>query len=253
MSVIGIIPVRIKSSRLPNKAMKIIEGMPMIGHVYYRCKLSRSLNDIYIATCDLIIKKYAESIGAKVIMTSQNHKRATDRIYEAFCKISKDKRNKIKKIVMVQGDEPMLNPLMIDDVSKAMSSKEILITNLFTELKKKNEIIDKNRVKVVVDKDNYAIYFSRKAIPNKINKNQIQYLKQGNIFCFRQEYLKKFTKIKPSNLEIAESVDMNRFIEKRIKIKMVKSNFYTVNVDTIKDLNLVRKKIKKDKFLKLYI
>ena len=253
MKIIGIIPARMKSSRLPGKAMKKIFNIPMIGHVYFRSKLSRILDEVYVATCDSKIKNYIESIGGKVVMTSKNHKRAVDRTEEAFRKINEKNKRKIDLIVMIQGDEPVLQPSMINQVVKIFNkNKNIKISNLFTVLTKKNEIQDPNRVKVVVDKDYNAVYFSRKAISSKKIKNRNIYFKQGNLFCFKKESLKYFVSLKPSNLEIVESVDMNRLIESRYKIKMIKSKFHTINVDNYKDYLNAKKTIKKDKYFKLY-
>ena len=253
MKIIGIIPARMKSSRLPGKAMKKIFNIPMIGHVYFRSKLSRILDEVYVATCDSKIKNYIESIGGKVVMTSKNHKRAVDRTEEAFRKINEKNKEKIDLIVMIQGDEPVLQPSMINQVVKIFNkNKNIKISNLFTVLTKKNEIQDPNRVKVVVDKDYNAVYFSRKAISSKKIKNRNIYFKQGNLFCFKKESLKYFVSLKPSNLEIVESVDMNRLIETRYKIKMIKSKFHTINVDNYKDYLNAKKTIKKDKYFKLY-
>ena len=165
MKIIGIIPARMKSSRLPGKAMKKIFNLPMIGHVYYRSKLSKVLNDVYVATCDDVIKNYINSINGKVIMTSKNHKRAVDRTAEALTKIEKITKIKADLIVMIQGDEPILNPQMINLVVNVLKeNKGVQISNLFTVLNSTKEVQDPNRVKVVVDDHNNAIYFSREKI-----------------------------------------------------------------------------------------
>tara|TARA_Y100000741_G_scaffold317568_1_gene264401 strand:+ start:478 stop:1245 length:768 start_codon:yes stop_codon:yes gene_type:complete len=253
MNVIGVIPVRMKSSRLPGKAMKKMHGMPMVGHVYYRSKLSRSLNDVYVATCDKKIKNYIESIKGKVIMTSKRHKRAVDRTQEAVKKISKENKKKIKYVVMIQGDEPCLEPKMINQVVNVIKkNKKIKISNLYTIMNSQEEILDPNRVKVVVDKKNNAIYFSREKISTKKIKGKKIYYKQGNVFCFTKKSLNNFVKLQESDFEITESVDMNRLIENRDKIKMVRTKFNTVNVDTQSDFNKAVKLIKKDKYFKKY-
>ena len=110
MNVIGIIPARMQSSRLPGKVMKKIHNIPMIGHVYFRSKLLKILNEVYVATCDNKIKNYIRSINGKAVMTSKNHERAVDRTEEALKKIEKITRKKIDLIVMIQGDEPLLEP-----------------------------------------------------------------------------------------------------------------------------------------------
>tara|TARA_Y100000590_G_scaffold432312_1_gene548195 strand:- start:1760 stop:2536 length:777 start_codon:yes stop_codon:yes gene_type:complete len=253
MNVIGIIPTRMKSSRLPGKAMKKILNIPMIGHVYFRSKLSSLLKEVYVATCDTKIKNYIQSIGGKVIMTSKGHKRAVDRTQEALRKIEKIDKRKIDLIVMIQGDEPVLQPQMINQVVNIFKkNKKVQISNLYTVLRNQKEIDDRNRVKVVVDSNEDAIYFSREKISTKGKDKQRTYYKQGNIFCFSKKALNYFVSLKPSNLEVTESVDMNRLIEDRFRIKMVKTNFHTINVDNYKDFLAAKRVIKKDKYLKLY-
>tara|TARA_B110000014_G_C20036671_1_gene538594 strand:+ start:128 stop:901 length:774 start_codon:yes stop_codon:yes gene_type:complete len=253
MNIIGIIPARMKSSRLIGKSMKKIQNIPMIGHVYFRSKLSKVLNEVYVATCDKEIKNYVQSINGKVIMTSKKHKRAVDRTAEAMNKILKNNKKKIDLVVMIQGDEPCLEPKMINQVVKPFKkNNKIEISNLYTILKDHKEVTDPNRVKVVVDKESNAIYFSRESISTKNEKKKKIYYKQGNIFCFSKKSLNNFVKLYPSNLEITESIDMNRLIENRKKIKMVKTNFNTTNVDNLKDFKKVVKIMKKDKKFKVY-
>ena len=152
MNVIGIIPARMQSSRLPGKVMKKIFNIPMIGHVYYRSKLSKLMSDVYVTTCDVKIKDYIQSINGKVIMTSKNHQRAVDRTEEALKKIEKITKKKIDLIVMIQGDEPLLEPQMINHVVDTFKrNKSVQISNLYTVLNNLKEILDPNRVKVVVD------------------------------------------------------------------------------------------------------
>jgi len=253
MKIIGIIPARMKSSRLPGKSMIKIQNIPMIGHVYFRSKLSNLLDDVYVATCDSKIKNYIESINGNVIMTSKLHKRAVDRTEEALRKIEKLKKKKIDLIVMIQGDEPCVRPEMISKViSVFKKNKKIQISNLYTVLKSNRQIKDPNRVKVVVDKESNAIYFSREKISTGKKKGKKFFFKQGNIFCFTRKALKNFVKLKPTMLENTESIDMNRLIENRQKIKMVKTKFNTINVDNNFDLKEAKKAMKKDKHIKFY-
>ena len=242
-----------KSSRLLGKSMKKIKNIPMIGHVYFRSKLSKVLNEVYVATCDKEIKDYVRSINGKVIMTSKKHKRAVDRTAEAMNKIMKNNKKKIDLVVMIQGDEPCLEPKMINQVvSPFKKNNKIQISNLYTVLKDPKEVTDPNRVKVVVDKESNAIYFSRESISTKNRKGKKIYYKQGNIFCFSKKSLNNFVKLDSSDLEITESVDMNRLIENRKKIKMIKTNFDTTNVDNIKDFKKAVKIMNKDKKFKAY-
>ena len=253
MNVIGIIPARMQSSRLPGKAMKKICNIPLIGHVYFRSKLSNTLDEVYVATCDTEIKNYVESINGKVIMTSKKHKRAVDRTEEAMRKIEKISKKKINLIVVIQGDEPILEPKMINQaVDIFKKDKKVQISNLYTVLKNSKEIIDPNRVKVVLDNNNNAVYFSRQKISTKVLNGKKIYYKQGNVFCFNKKALNFFVKLKSSNLEKVESIDMNRLIENRYKIKMVKTQFNTINVDNFADFKKAKRAMSKDKYLNLY-
>ena len=253
MKIIGIIPARMKSSRLPGKAMKKILNFPMIGHVYLRSKLSKVLDEVFVATCDREINKYIKSINGKVVMTSRKHERAVDRTDEALKKIEKNIKKKIDLIVMIQGDEPLLVPQMIDQVVNAFKkNKNIKISNLYTKLINPREIRDSNRVKVVLDRNDNAIYLSRESISAKKIKGRNIYFKQGNVFCFKKKALNYFVNLKSSNLEKVESVDMNRLIENRYKIKMVKTKFHTINVDNRSDFNKAVIAMKNDKYFRLY-
>jgi len=209
MNIIGIIPARMASSRFPGKPLAKILGIPMIGHVYYRSKMSKLLSEVYVATCDQAISNYVQSIGGKVIMTAKTHERASDRTSEALFKIEKLRGDKIDIVTMIQGDEPMLNPDMIEEVVQPLLDDEtIQVANLMTPLKTKEEQIDPNEVKVVVDQNDFALYFSREPIPSfKKGLIDMPVYKQVCIIPFRREFLAHFSQMTPTPLEIAESVD----------------------------------------------
>ena len=154
---------------------------------------------------------------------------------------------------MIQGDEPVLIPKMINQVVNVFKkNKKVNISNTYTLMNNIKQIKDLNRVKVVFDKNDNAIYFSREPISNEKINDKKTYYKQGNVFCFKKKSLNYFVKLKPSKLEIVESVDMNRLVEDRYKIKMVKTKFETVNVDNRRDYLMAKKSMKKDKYLKFY-
>ena len=168
MNIIGIVPARMASSRFPGKPLAKIRGIPMIGHVYHRSKMSDILSEVYIATCDEEIVDYANSIGAPVVMTSASHERASDRAAEAMQKIEMDTGKKTDIVVMIQGDEPMIFPSMIDDAIRPMQNDpEICVVNLMSRLDTQEEHEDPNEVKVVVDQQDFALYFSREPIPSR--------------------------------------------------------------------------------------
>jgi len=254
MNIIGIIPARMASSRLPNKPMADILGIPMIGHVYFRSKLSNILNDVYVATCDKEIVDYISSIGGKAIMTSDTHERASDRSAEALGLIEKETGKKVDIVVMIQGDEPMITPEMVNAAVKPLLIESDLdITNLMGHILSIEEHEDSAEVKVVVDKFLNAIYFSREPIPSrKKGVSTIPMLKQVCVIPFRRDFLIEYNRMNQTPLEIIESIDMNRLIENGIKIRMVMREEVTFSVDTIDDLEKVRKFMKNDEYIKKY-
>jgi len=254
MNTIGIIPARMASTRFPGKPLAEICGIPMIGHVYYRSRMSNALSEVYIATCDKAIEDYCFKNNMKVVMTKNTHTRASDRACEAMLKIEKKTGEKIDIVVMIQGDEPMLHPKMIDlAIGPMLKDKSISITNLMSELKNKKEEDDSNVVKVVVDKDNFALYFSREVIPSSRKfKEKITRYKQIAIIPFRRDFLITFNNLSAKPLEGIESVDMLRLLEHGHKVKMVISRFDTYGVDTPQDLKRVGRLMKNDPLVLQY-
>jgi 3-deoxy-manno-octulosonate cytidylyltransferase (CMP-KDO synthetase) len=254
MSIIGIIPARMASTRFPGKPLAKICGIPMVGHVYFRCKMSRILDDVYIATCDKEIEAYGRSIGAGVIMTKNSHQRASDRCAEAMLKIESQFKKKIDIVVMIQGDEPMIIPRMIDLAVKPMiNDTRIKVVNLIGKIKGNDNPADPNLVKVVVDDNYYALYFSREPIPSiKKWPHSVNYWKQIPIIPFTRDFLIKFNRLKPTYCEQIESVDMLRVLEHGFQIKMVPSPYETHSVDIPKELKDVEKLMKYDILMKKY-
>jgi len=227
----------------------------MIGHIYHRCKLCDILSDVYVATCNAEIYNYISSINGKAIMTASHHERASDRVAEALGDIEKRIKNKVDIVVMIQGDEPMITPKMISDgIDPLIKDPEIAITNLMTTINNDSEWKDPNEVKVVVDNQNNAMYFSREPIPsNKKYEENVSALKQVCIISFKRDTLLKYCNLKPTPLEIIESVDMNRLLEHGINIKMVLTDQITFAVDTKEDLNHVNKLMKNDQLIDKYL
>ena len=254
MNIIGIIPARMASSRFPGKPLAKIRGVPMIGHVYHRSKMSDILSEVYIATCDKEIVDYAESIGAPAVMTSASHERASDRAAEAMQKIEMETGKKTDIVVMIQGDEPMIVPSMINDAIRPMQNDpEIRVVNLMSRLDTQEEHEDPNEVKVVVDQQDFALYFSREPIPSqKKGALRVPMLKQVCIIPFRRDFLLQFNNLTPTPLEVIESVDMLRVLEHGYKVKMVMSDYRTYSVDTPEDLEYVNKCMEIDALIGKY-
>jgi len=255
MNIIGIIPARMGSSRFPGKPLAKICGIPMIGHVFFRSKMSNILDEVYVATCDNEIRSYVQSVGGKAIMTSSNHQRASDRTAEALLQIEENTGKQFDIVVMLQGDEPLIKPQMIEAaVAPLINDPSINVSNLMAELKEKKNWIDPNEVKVVIDNNNFALYFSREPIPSdKKYNDKITAYKQVCVIPFTRECLLNYIELKPTSLEIIESVDMNRFLENGIKVKMVLTTNETYAVDTTQDLIKVERIMSKDPLVKSYL
>lgn len=243
------------SSRFPGKPMADILGMPMIGHVYKRVKMSKTLSEVYVATCDMEIYDYIKSIGGKAVMTSDCHERCSDRCAEAMLKIEKETNEKCDIVVMVQGDEPLTFPEMIDEAVQPMvEDATIVITNLVADLDSLESFENPNEVKVVIDKFGNAIYFSREPIPSrKKGILDVPMKKQVCVIPFTRNFLLEYNEMEPTQLEIIESVDMLRIIENGMKVKMVPTKFITKAVDTNDDLDKVSLIMKKDTLCKQYL
>lgn len=240
--VIALIPARMGSSRFPGKPMTKINGIPMIEHVYRRVNKSKALLTTYVATCDKEIFDHIKKIDGNVIMTSKKHTRASDRCAEALTKIEKLKKTKFDIIVMVQGDEPMTTSYMIEQSLKPFKKdKSVKVVNLFSKFENINEFINTNTIKVVRDIKNDAIYFTRNLDKKYFFSKNKRVGKQVCIIPFRREYLLKFIKFKATFLEILESIDMWRFLENNINVKMIKTNSLSFAVDHHSDIKKTKK------------
>jgi len=254
MKRIGIIPARMAATRFPNKPMALIEGMPMIGHCYFRSKMCSLLDEVYVATCDKEIYEYISSIGGKAIMTSNVHERATERSAEALLNLEKEAPDlKYAIVVMIQGDEPLINPCMINEVIEPLLDGKYEVSNLMVRLKDLTEAENPNFVKVVTSTSGRALYMSREPIPSSTKYNEeIEYFRQLGLIAFTREAILSFVKLPTTRLEIIESVDINRFIENEVSVQMRLTDFEADSVDTIEDLTIVCDKMKMDSLFPLY-
>ena len=254
MKIISIIPARMGSSRFPGKPMKDILGMPMIGHVYKRVKMNKTLSEVYVATCDKEIFDYIESIGGKAVMTSDRHERCADRCAEAMLKIENETGEKCDIIVIVQGDEPLTFPQMIDEAVKPMiKDNNVTITNLVADINTIESFENPNEIKVVMDKNNNALYFSREPIPSrKKSISELPMKKQVCVIPFKRDFLLEYNEMEQTPLEKIESVDMMRIIENGGKVKMCSTRYTTKAVDNEEDLDLVCEMMKEDELYDQY-
>ena len=237
MNVIGIIPARLDASRFPGKPMANIHGMPMVEHCYHRTRLAYGINSVFVATCDDEIAQHINGIGGNSIMTSKSHTRATTRTAEAMQIIEDKIKEKIDIVVMVQGDEPLIKSETIAETLSHFEDPNVNIVNIMSRIDRYEDFIDRNNVKVVVDSNSDALYFSREPIPSpwKGIDNLSMYMQTG-IIAFRRDSLLKFNSMEETSLEQIESVDMNRVIEMGDSIRMVATEFKTIGVDTPQEL-----------------
>jgi 3-deoxy-manno-octulosonate cytidylyltransferase (CMP-KDO synthetase) len=255
MEIIAIIPARMGSSRFPGKPLALIHGMPMLGHVYFRTRMCRLLRETYVATCDREIFDYVHSVGGRAVMTLDSHERCSDRTAEAMLKIEAELGHTVDIVVMVQGDEPMVTPGMIEAAVRPMlQDSSISVVNLMAMIGTPEEFEDPNEVKVVVGLHGKALYFSREPIPSrKKGVSEVPMLKQVCVIPFRRDYLLKFNALSPTPLEQIESVDMLRIIEHGDQVHMVMTDANTVSVDTPADLERAKSLLQEDKLLTVYL
>lgn len=240
MRILALIPARMGSSRFPGKPMVPILGKPMISHVYERVAQSPLLNTAAVATCDSEIADHIRSNGGRAVMTGNHHERASDRCAEALEILEREDGVIYDLVVMVQGDEPMTHPAMISEaVTPMLSDPAVLITNLLGEIESSTEFEDRNCIKVVCDLQGNALYFSREPIPTRSKTAVIPMGKQVCVMSFRRDFLLQYSRMTPTPLEMAESVDMMRVLEHGLKVRMVPTRHRSRAVDTPTDLATV--------------
>ena len=248
MNIVAVIPARMGSSRFPGKPLADIHGMPMIGHVFKRSAMCSLLSATYVATCDQEIFDFVLSAGGRAVMTADTHERCTDRTAEALEAIEMETGERVDIVVMVQGDEPMVSPGMIEASVQAMlDDPSVNVVNLMAEMKTTAEFEDPNEVKVVTDLKNNALYFSREPVPSrKKGVDAVSMRKQVCIIPFRRDYLLKFNAMPETPLERIESVDMMRILEHGESVRMVAVETDSLSVDTPEDLARVVEMMRED-------
>jgi 3-deoxy-manno-octulosonate cytidylyltransferase (CMP-KDO synthetase) len=252
MTVVAIIPARMGATRFPGKPMANILNIPMVGHVYYRTRFSKMVDEVYVATCDKEIFDYVVSIGGKAVMTSELHKRCTERTSEALLKIEKIENKKYDIVLMIQGDEPLVTPSMIDTSLKGMQDVNVQVVNLAAPIKTKDELHDPNTIKVVLDSAGDAAYFSRAAIPYDREGSTFNRFKQVCVIPFKRDFLLEFNSMEETPLEMIESIDMLRITYHGKKVRMIYCDEVSQSVDTPADLKKVEGIMKDDSLFKLY-
>jgi 3-deoxy-manno-octulosonate cytidylyltransferase (CMP-KDO synthetase) len=236
--IVGVIPARYGSSRFEGKVLVDIAGKPMIQWVYERANQSKTLDELFVAVDDPRVQSRVEQFGGKAVLTAAHHKSGTDRIAEAVEKMPAD------IVVNIQGDQPLLDPDMIDEAVKPMiDNPEIQMSTLKREIEK-DEFDDPGVVKVVVDDRDFALYFSRSLIPYPRHEESIRVFEHIGLYVYRKDFLLKISKMSMGYLEKIESLEQLRVLEKGYKILVVETKMDRtagISVDTPEDLKKVEK------------
>lgn len=245
MDCLGVIPARYSSTRFEGKVLADILGKPMIQHVWERAKQAKTLDDLIIACDDERVASTARDFGAKVAMTSKGHASGTDRISEVVNPLD------VKIVINIQGDEPLIHPMMIDSVARALLEDSSL--SMATVMKKITDplsINDPHVVKVVVDKNNFALYFSRAAIPYLAVNSEVEspvYYKHIGLYGYTKDFLFIYKNFPPSSLERTECLEQLRVLDEGLRIKVIETKYDTVGVDTPQDLEKLKEFLSKEK------
>ncbi|WP_455103000.1 3-deoxy-manno-octulosonate cytidylyltransferase [Phocaeicola abscessus] len=239
MKFIGIIPARYASTRFPAKPLALLGGKTVIQRVYEQ--VIGALDEAWVATDDERIEAQVKAFGGKAVMTSVHHKSGTDRCYEAFAKIGSG----YDIIVNVQGDEPFIQRSQFETIKTCFEEPSTQIATLvkpFTSSMGMEALENINSPKVVVDKDNYALYFSRSVIPFQRNREKKDwigshcYYKHIGLYAYRADVLRAITSLPQSSLELAESLEQLRWLENGFRIKVGVTDVETIGIDTPADL-----------------
>lgn len=241
MKAIGVIPARWGATRFEGKVLADLLGKPVIQHVWENAKKAKTLDDLVIAADDERIIKVVEGFGGKAIFTSPDQPSGTDRLAEVVNPLD------IKIAVNIQGDEPLVKPIMIDSLVMALEGeKAAQMATMIKRIDDESDLTNSNVVKAVIDRNGYALYFSRYAIPynrtgeRSESKKKPTYYKHIGLYAFTKDFLFTFRNLPKSSLENAEKLEQLRALEYGYKIKTVETKFDTIGVDTPEDLAKVR-------------
>lgn len=241
MRILGVIPARYASSRFPAKPLADIGGKSMIQRVYEQASKCKSLLEVVVATDHQEIADEVASFSGKVVMTREDHQSGTDRCFEAY----KSLDEAFDYVINIQGDEPFINPKQITELAHLLDGTTQLAT-LAKKIEKEEDLFSPNVVKVVLDENQKALYFSRSPIPynrtapkNNWTGNH-DYFKHIGIYAYRTDVLEKITKLKVSSLENAESLEQLRWLQNGYSIKVNETQYHSIGIDTPEDLEKVK-------------
>lgn len=240
MKILCVIPARYASTRLPGKPLADIVGKPMIQHVYERSAQATIPQQVVVATDDEKVFQAVQQFGGKVVMTSSEHQTGTDRLAEVASKYAE-----VDVIINVQGDEPLINPKVIDELAQEFLNDTALQMASVMSIMDTEDYQNPNAVKVVTDLNNNALYFSRSLLPYPRVAGKANVYKHIGIYAYKKDFLLKFAKLAPTPLEQSESLEQLRALENGYKIKMIKTKSKFIGVDSIEDLQTVNALLRK--------
>ena len=246
MKVVGVIPVRMASSRFPGKPLAKIRGLSMVEHVYRRALMTKTLDQVVIATCDKEIEREVQAFGGEAILTSDQHLRCTDRVAEAARQLEAE------VVVNIQGDEPLLQPSMVDKIVEPFASDESVVCTTVIAVIDESEADNPNVVKTVCAQSGDVLYFSREPIPSRKMGVIVPMFKQVGIYAFTHQFLLRFDRLPETPLERAESVDLMRALEHGFPVRGVVCSELSLGVDTPQDLLRCEELMKDDALFPSY-
>lgn len=239
--ILGVIPARYASTRLPGKPLIDIGGKSMIQRVYEQCLKCDELDEVVVATDDERILQHVQAFGGKVMLTSAEHQSGTDRCAEVANKLAV----KYDVVINIQGDEPFIDPEQISKVIGCFDNETVQIASLYKKISREQDAQFPNTVKVVMNHLGNALYFSRSVIPYRRNQAaEIHYYKHIGLYGYRADVLQQITRLQPSMLEQAESLEQLRWLENGFTITMRETQLETLSIDTPDDLKLVENYLK---------
>lgn len=238
MKIIGIIPARYASSRFPGKPLVDLKGKTMIQRVYEGANKSSLLNEVYVATDDSRIYDEVMRFGGRVMMTSPAHTTGTDRCGEIARQLEAD------IIINIQGDEPLVDFRQLDQLCAAFEDSTVQIATLAKSGISEEDYLDPNRIKIVLDSANNALYFSRSPIPNSVNgkpdtTREYPFLRHIGLYAYRKKTLEEITGLQSTLLERVESLEQLRWLYHGYKIRVVETEIETPNIDVPEDIEKV--------------
>ena len=239
MRVLGVIPARFGSSRFPGKPLIDLKGKSMIQHVHEGAKKSKLISELIVATDDVRILQEVERFGGKAEMTLETHPSGTDRCAEVL-----SRNSNFDLVINIQGDEPLVDARQLDSLILAFQDSSVQIATLATLNISEEDLQNPNRIKVIIDKSNNAIYFSRSAVPNSYycsgNVQEVYpFLRHIGLYAYKSTILSQITRLEPIQLEKIESLEQLRWLYNEFKIRVVKTDIETPNIDVPADIEKV--------------